>query len=59
MGLEEFMQIREEWHDGFQLQLSDYQWVPNDVVFEAKVQLESGITFTGQTKLIHFKNPVK
>jgi hypothetical protein len=59
MGLEEFMQIREEWHDGFQIELSDYQWVPNEVVFEAKVQLESGITFTGQTKLIHFKNPVK
>ncbi len=59
LGLEEFMQIREEWHDGFQLELSDYSLVPNDVVFEAVVQLESGITFTGQTKLIHFKHPVK
>lgn len=59
LGLEEFMKIREAWHDGFQLELSDFQLVPDKVIFEAVVQLESGITFTGQTKLIHFKNPVK
>ncbi|PKP11041.1 MAG: hypothetical protein CVU09_04490 [Bacteroidetes bacterium HGW-Bacteroidetes-4] len=59
LGLEEFMKIRELWHDGFQIELSDYQSVPSDVVFEAEVQLESGTTFTNQTTLIHFKNPVK
>jgi hypothetical protein len=59
LGLDEFMKIREVWHDGFQIELSDFQSVPDDVIFEAVVQLESGTTFTNRTKLIHFKDPVK
>ena len=59
MTLEEFFEIREEWHDGFQLDLLDYKTIPDNAVFIAEAFLESGLMFTAETPEIHFKSKLK
>jgi hypothetical protein len=59
MTLDEFFEIREDWHDGFQFELIDYKTIPDDAVFIAEALLESGQIFTAETAEIHFKTKLK
>jgi hypothetical protein len=52
--LEQFFIQREEWHDGFQFQLVNWDSIPNSAIFTAEAYLESGIVFMNQTKQINF-----
>lgn len=52
--LEELFEIRQEWHDGFQFELTTFEDVPDAVTFTVDLYLESGIKFTEQTKEINF-----
>lgn len=59
MSLDEFFEIREEWHDGFQFILIDYKTIPDNAVFIVEAFLESGQMFTAETPEIHFKTKLK
>jgi hypothetical protein len=52
--LEQFFIEREEWHDGFQFQLVNWDSIPNSAVFTAKAYLESGQLFLQETEQINF-----
>lgn len=52
--VEQFFEQRAEWHDGFQTELSEYETMPNSVVFIVGISLESGKTFENQTDEIRF-----
>lgn len=55
MTIDELLDERAEWHDGFQLDLTQYEGVPNASIFTVKVILESGAELTAQTGKIFFK----
>src|SRR3989339_658107 len=55
----DIIEIREEWHDGFQLDLLDYKTIPDNAVFIAEAFLESGLMFTAETPEIYFKSKLK
>jgi len=59
ISLEDFFPQREEWHDGFQIELVDHDSISNSVIFEVEVFLESNKSFIGQTEVVHFYNLVK
>lgn len=52
--LNEFFEQRENWHDGFQIELVEYDSMPNSGVFEVEVFLDSGKTFSNHTGIINF-----
>lgn len=52
--LNDFFNQRENWHDGFQIELVAYDSMPNSVIFMVEVFLESGKTFSNQTEIINF-----
>ncbi len=53
-SLYEFFQIRDEWHDGFQIQLTDFEAVPDTSKFLIEVIMTSGNKFSATTKEITF-----
>jgi len=54
ISLNEFFEQRENWHDGFQIELVEFESIPNSVIFIAEIFLESGKTFSNQTEIINF-----
>jgi len=54
ISLEQFFIEREEWHDGFQFELVDFESIPNSAIFRVEAYLESGIVFIGDTEEINF-----
>ena len=54
MTLDDFFAQRERWHDGFQIELVNYDSVPESAIFKAEVFLESGKSFVGQTNIVNF-----
>lgn len=54
ISLSDFFEKREIWHDGFQIELIEYDTMPNSVIFIAEVFLESGKTFSNQTEIVKF-----
>lgn len=54
ISLEQFFIEREEWHDGFQFQLVNWDSIPNSAIFTAKAYLESGQLFLQETEQINF-----
>lgn len=56
ISLAELFSIRQEWHDGFQFELVEFDSIPTSVVFLVNVNLESGKMFSEQTQQINFHN---
>jgi len=54
--IRELFEIKAEWHDGFQLDLTDYENIPDSSIFTVKIYLDSGIELTKQTEQINFEN---
>lgn len=54
ISLEEFFPQRQEWHDGFQIELVTFDAISNSVIFEVEVFLKSDRSFTGQTEVVNF-----
>lgn len=54
ISLEEFFNNREDWHDGFQFELVEFELIPNSTVFRVDIYLESGTRFTKETDQINF-----
>ena len=54
ISLEEFFPQRQEWHDGFQIELVTFDSIPNSVIFEVEVFLMSNQSFNGQTEVVNF-----
>ncbi|MBL4746653.1 MAG: hypothetical protein JKY08_09840 [Flavobacteriaceae bacterium] len=54
ISVDAFFELREEWHDGFQLTLVSSDNLPDQVIFMAEVFLASGKSFTNQTATVHF-----
>lgn len=52
--LDEFFSKREEWQDGFQFELTNFESIPNSAIFKVEAYLESGIMFSKETKKIDF-----
>lgn len=53
--INKFLEIRENWHDGFQVDMSEYDNIPNNSQFKIIVSLESGAELVEQTQEITFK----
>ena len=52
--LTELFKNKEEWRDGFQLDLVAYETIPDNSIFTVKAFLKSGIMLSKQTKEINF-----
>lgn len=55
MTINELFEIREEWHDGFQVDMSEYDNIPDSSVFTVIILLESGTELIEQTQEITFE----
>ena len=51
---DEFFKQREYWYDGFQVELVDFDSIPNSAIFVVEAHLESGLMFMKETKVINF-----
>lgn len=51
----ELLKIRQDWHDGFQMEMTEYGNIPDSSMFTVIVSLESGTELTKQTQEITFK----
>lgn len=56
ISLAELFANREQWHDGFQFELVEFDEIPTSVVFTVNVHLESGKVFSELTQQINFYN---
>ncbi len=54
ISLDELFDIRQEWHDGFQFELINFDSIPSSAIFTVNVYLQSGMKFTEQTQQINF-----
>ena len=54
ISLEEFFNNRENWHDGFQFELTEFDLIPNSAIFTVDTYLKSGVKFTKKTEQINF-----
>lgn len=54
IALKDFFAQREEWHDGFQIELVEHDSISNSVIFEVAVFFESSKSFIGQTDIVNF-----
>ena len=50
-----FFENRADWHDGFQLDMTEYDNIPDNSIFEVKIILESGTELIKQTQEINFE----
>ena len=55
LTIKELFKNRAEWHDGFQIEMTEYDNVPNSAIFIVKIFLESGIELIEQTQEINFE----
>lgn len=53
--ISELFKIRADWHDGFQLDLTTYDNIPDSSIFTVKIILESGLELFDQTIEINFE----
>lgn len=53
--ISDLFENRADWHDGFQLDMTEYENIPDTSVFEVKIILESGIELIEQTQEINFE----
>ena len=53
--ISDFFENRADWHDGFQLDMTEYDNIPNTSIFEVKIILESGTELIEQTQEINFE----
>ena len=53
--ISELFQNRADWHDGFQLDMIEYDNIPDTSIFEVKIILESGTELVEQTQEINFE----
>lgn len=54
MPFDEFFQHREEWQDGFQVELVKFDSIPNSTIFVIEAYLESGMMLTSETEKVDF-----
>ncbi len=58
VSVEELFPIEDEdyytWYDNFNVELTNYENIPNKVNFKIEVNLESGNSYTETTELIQF-----
>ena len=55
LTINELFEIREEWHDGFQMDMSKYDNIPDSSLFTVIILLESGIELIEDTQEITFE----
>ena len=55
LTINELFEIREEWHDGFQVDMSEYDNIPDSSVFTVIILLESGTELIEPTQEITFE----
>lgn len=55
LPLNELFKNKPSWHDGFQIDMTKYDNIPNFSIFTVKIILESGTELTKQTQEIKFK----
>lgn len=53
--ISDFFENRANWNDGFQLDMTEYDNIPDSSIFEVKVILESGTELIEQTQEINFE----
>ena len=53
--ISDFFENRADWHDGFQLDLTEYDNIPDTSIFMVKIILESGNELIEQTQEINFE----
>ena len=54
ISLDEFFSKKEDWHDGFQFELVEYDDIPAAAIFTVEAFLKSGKKFSEQTDQINF-----
>ena len=54
LPFDEFFKQREDWHDGFQVELVEFDSIPNSAIFVVEAHLESGLIFTKETSVVNF-----
>ena len=52
--ISELFENRADWHDGFQLDMTEYDNIPDASIFEVKIILASGTELIEQTQEINF-----
>ena len=55
LTINELFKDRDESHDGFRIDMTEYDNVPNSAIFTVKIFLESGIELIEKTQEINFK----
>ena len=55
LTISELFENREDWHDGFQMDMTEYSNIPNLSVFTVKILLESGTELIEQTQEVNFE----
>jgi hypothetical protein len=53
--ISELFEIREDWHDGFQVDMLEYDNIPDSALFTVIILLESGTELIKQTQEITFE----
>jgi len=53
--ISELFENLSDWHDGFQIDMTDYENIPDSSIFNVKVILESGTELDEQTQEINFE----
>ena len=51
----ELFENRADWHDGFQIDMTEFDNIPDSSIFTVKIILESGIELIEQTQEINFE----
>jgi hypothetical protein len=54
INLNEFFSERENWYDGFQFELVDFNSIPSSAIFVVEAHLLSGIMLSRETQQINF-----
>lgn len=54
LSLPEYFQIKEDWQDSFQIQLTNYEAIPDRASLKIEVVMTSGKNFTASTKTFTF-----
>lgn len=55
LTIRELFEVKPDWHDGFQLDLTKYDNIPDASIFIVKIILQSGIELVEQTQEINFE----
>ena len=55
LTISELFENRADWHDGFQMDMMEYDNIPNSSIFTVTIFLESGVELMERTQEIKFK----